>query len=216
MARIETAEFEIYGIRESQSTPLTGLADVRYDIVGERAPRQREERVGSWHTEWKQDESGAWKVLKWTVGEETVCRVNGPAFVDVTARALAGVASYASQLLHGANYWRTVLDGAIGVDVYGNNGITAGDYDNDGFDDLYICQPAGLPNRLYRNRRDGTFEDITEASGVGVLENTSCALFVDVDNDGKQDLIVVRTNGPFLFVNQGGGVFKRKAEAFDF
>ena len=65
------------------------------------------------------------------------------------------------------------------IDVYGNNGVAAGDFDNDGFDDLYVCQPAGLPNRLYRNRGDGTFEDVTEKAGVGVLDNTACALFAD-------------------------------------
>jgi len=31
-------------------------------------------------------------------------------------------------------------------DVYSNNGVAAGDFDNDGFDDFYVCQPAGLPN----------------------------------------------------------------------
>src|SRR5438477_7429788 len=90
------------------------------------------------------------------------------------------------------------------------------DIDNDGFDDVYLCQPAGLPNRLYRNRGDGTFEDITEASEVGIIENTACALFADIDNDGRQDLIVVRTNGPLLFLNEGGGKFRQKPEAFKF
>jgi tetratricopeptide (TPR) repeat protein len=83
-------------------------------------------------------------------------------------------------------------------------------------DDLYICQPAGLPNRLFRNRGDGTFEDVTEASGVGVLENTACALIADIDNDGRQDLIVVRANGPLLFLNSGGGKFRLKQNAFQF
>ena len=216
MARIETAEFEIYGIRQSQSTPVTVLAEIRYDIVGERGGRQREERVGSWQTEWRQDESGAWKALKWTAGEETVCRVKGPAFVDVTAHALEGVASYPSQLMHGADYWRTVLDGAVGLDVYGNNGIAAGDYDNDGFDDLYICQPAGLPNRLYRNRGDGTFEDVTEKAGVGVLDGTACALFADFQNRGRQDLLVVCGTGPLLFENLGDGTFSLRRDAFKF
>src|SRR5213594_3416586 len=59
-------------------------------------------------------------------------------------------------------------------------------------------------------------EDITEASEVGIIENTACALFADIDNDGRQDLIVVRTNGPLLFLNEGGGKFRQKPEAFKF
>src|SRR5438270_13616916 len=104
-------------------------------------------------------------------------------------------------MLHGAEYWRTVLDGACGIDIYGHNGVSVGDVDNDGLDDLYVCQPAGLPNRLYRNRGDGTFEDITESSGVGILENTGCALIADINNYGRQELIVVRTNGALIVLN---------------
>ena len=63
---------------------------------------------------------------------------------------------------------------------------------------------------------DGTFEDVTERAGVGVIENTACALFVDIDNDGRQDLIVVRATGPMLFMNQGDGKFRQKADAFKF
>ena len=118
--------------------------------------------------------------------------------------------------LHGADYWRTVLDVACGIDIYGHNGVSVGDIDDDGFDDLYVCQPAGLPNRLYRNRGDGTFEDITEASGVGVLENTACALFADIDNDGRQDLIVVRTSGPLLFLNRAAASFATSPMHFKF
>ena len=109
-----------------------------------------------------------------------------------------------------------MLDGASGIDIYGHNGVAVGDINNDGFDDLYICQPAGLPNRLYRNRGDGTFEDITDTAGVGVLENSACALFADIHNSGRQDLIVVQTNGPVLFVNEGGTKFRRVADAFQF
>ena len=112
--------------------------------------------------------------------------------------------------------FRSVLDGASGIDIYGHNGVSVGDIDNDGFDDLYICQPAGLPNRLYRNRGDGTFEDITQGSGLGILENSACALFADIDNNGRQDLVIVRTNGPLLFVNQGGGKFRQQPDAFRF
>ena len=153
----------------------------------------------------------------WRLSDETAEPLCRPRLLPTSRRtALGGNASYSAQLLHGADYWRTVLDGACGIDIYGHNGVSVGDIDGDGFDDLYVCQPAGLPNRLYRNRGDGTFEDITEASGVGVLENTACALFVDFDNDGRQDLIVVRASGPLLFLNQGGGKFRQKPDAFQF
>ncbi len=214
--RVETAEFEIYGIRVSRSAPLTVEADIRYDLVSHELQQERQERVGSWHTEWTRDEHGTWRACKWAAGEETICRTSGAAFEDVTAHALGGVESYRAQFLHGADYWRTVLDGAIGIDLYGNNGVAAGDYDNDGFDDLYICQPAGLPNRLYRNRGDGTFEDVTEKAGVGVLDGTACALFADFQNRGHQDLLVVCGLGPLLFVNQGNGAFSLKGDAFKF
>jgi tetratricopeptide (TPR) repeat protein/peroxiredoxin len=216
LARIETAEFEIYGIRETVESPQTVQLEIRYDLVGYRTEVQREERTGSWRTEWFLDESQAWKAGKWEAGEETVCRANSPVFVDVTSRAFDRVESWRSQLMHGADYWRTVLDGAIGTDVYGNNGVAAGDYDNDGFDDVYICQPAGLPNRLYRNRGDGTFEDVTEKAGVGVLDSTACALFADFENRGRQDLLVVCGTGPLLFRNQGEGTFALKHDAFQF
>jgi Flp pilus assembly protein TadD/peroxiredoxin len=215
-SRVETAEFAVTGIKEIATAPVVVRLDIRYDLVATRNDRVREERVGSWRTEWSRDESGAWKARKWEAGEETRATMHGPAFLDVTAQALGGTESYASQMRHGSDYWRTVLDGACGIDVYGNNGVAAGDFDNDGFDDLYICQPAGLPNRLYRNRGDGTFEDVTEKAGVGVLDNTACALFADFENKGLQDLLVVCGSGALLFINQGNGTFSLKRDAFKF
>lgn len=216
VSRVETAEFEITGMSEIASTPLTVHVNIRYDIVATRNDGRREERVGAWLTEWSRDESNAWKARSWRAGEETISVVRGPAFMDVTPQALGGTESYAGQVLRGTDYWRTVLDGACGIDIYGNNGVAAGDFDNDGFDDLYVCQPAGLPNRLYRNRGDGTFEDVTEKSGVGVLDNTACALFADFENKGLQDLLVVCGSGPLLFLNQGNGTFSLKRDAFKF
>lgn len=216
VVKIETAEFEIYGIHANASSPLKVELEIRYDLVALRKDGGREERVGSWRTEWSQDASAVWKVQTWEAREETLSVGNGSVFLDVTSHALGRTATYDSQLLRGVDHWRTILDGACGIDVYGNNGVAAGDYDNDGFDDFYVCQPAGLPNRLYRNRGDGTFEDVTEKAGVGVLDNTACALFADFDNKGLQDLLVVCGSGPLLFVNQGDGTFTLEREAFKF
>ena len=216
VSKIEVAEFEIYGIKETSSGPLTVELQIRYDMVAIRNDTRREERVGSLQTEWVRDKSDAWKVRKWILGDETQSVGNGTAFVDVTSQALGATESYNSQMLRGVDYWRTTLDGASGIDIYSNNGVAAGDYDNDGFDDFYVCQPAGLPNRLYRNRGDGTFEDVTEKAGVAVLDNTACALFADFENRGFQDLLVVCGSGPLLFVNQRDGTFIRKHDAFKF
>ncbi|HEU5337575.1 MAG TPA: FG-GAP-like repeat-containing protein, partial [Terriglobales bacterium] len=175
-----------------------------------------EQRVGHWDLEWEAMPNGGFQLRRWQVLAETRSRSASPIFADITAQAFLGNACYAAQLMHGADYWRTVLDGACGIDIYGHNGVSAGDIDNDGLDDIYVCQPAGLPNRLFRNRGDGTFEDITEEAGVGVLENTACAIFADFDNDGRQDLVVVRANGPLLFLNEGGGRFRQRPDAFHF
>jgi Flp pilus assembly protein TadD/peroxiredoxin len=213
---VETAEFEITAIEEIANGPLSVRLDIRYDIVANRNDERCEERVGAWRTEWARDESGAWKARRWEASEETLSVTRGPVFIDVTREALGRAESYTTQMLRGSDYWRTVLDGACGIDVYGNNGVAAGDFDNDGFDDLYVCQPSGLPNRLYRNRGDGTLEDVTEKSGVGVLDGTACALFADFENKGRQDLLVVCGSGPLLFLNQGDGTFSLKRDAFKF
>lgn len=213
---VKTAEFEIYAISEIGSAPLTVSVSMRYDLVLSRGDLGTEERVGSWTMEWSRDNSQNWIARRWQAGEETVCVAASPVFIDVTSHALGTVEAYKTQMMRGADHWRTVLDGAVGTDLYCNNGIAAGDFNNDGFDDLYVCQPAGLPNRLYRNRGDGSFEDVTEKAGVGVLDNTACALFADFQNRGLQDLLVVCGTGPVLFVNRGDGTFSLKRDAFKF
>jgi tetratricopeptide (TPR) repeat protein len=212
---IVTAEFEITGIDGSGRSARLDT-QVRYEVVGSGKHFHREQRVGYWQLGWVTSSSGEFRLGRWKALEETRSRAIGPIFEDVTVQALGENPSYSSQLLHGSDYWRTVLDGACGIDIYGHNGVSVGDFDNDGHDDLYVCQPAGLPNRLYRNRGNGRFEDVTESSGVGILENTACALFLDIDNDGRQDLVVVRGDGPVLFLNQGGGRFQPRRDAFKF
>jgi Flp pilus assembly protein TadD/peroxiredoxin len=216
VVRVEIAEFEIANISQIVGATAALRVEIRYDFVGALKNGGREERVGRWHTEWVSDASGVWRATRWELGEETLSRVVSPIFIDVTSQALGDTDSYRRHMLHGVDYWRTTLDGACGIDVYGNNGVAVGDFDNDGRDDFYVCQPSGLPNRLYRNRGDGTFEDVTEKSGVGVLDGTACALFADFENRGFQDLLVVCGNGPLLFQNQKNGKFLLKSDAFKF
>ncbi len=232
-AKLLTAEFQIVGIHAlgagkdtfqgsgqagatSGGRAISVATVVRFELVGMGAGFHREQRIGHWEMEWERSPSGEMHVREWSTRDEERARSLVPVFEETTLQVFGKIDSYAAQLIPGTDYWRTVLDGATGIDIYGHNGVSVGDVDGDGLDDIYICQPAGLPNRLFLNRGDGTFEDITDSSGVGVLENTACALFADIDNDGRQDLIVVRAGGPLLFLNQAGGKFILKRDAFQF
>jgi hypothetical protein len=69
-------------------------------------------------------------------------------------------------------------------------GVAVGDYDNDGYEDIYVTAYGG--NKLYHNNGNGTFSDVTEAAGVGGSGWSTSAAWVDLDNDGRLDLVVLR------------------------
>lgn len=215
-ASVATAQFQVGGIEATGENAQALRTEIFYDVLGTLQDGRREQRTGVWEVQWSKSGSADWLIAAWTAPQESRSRLRGQGFVDVTQAVLGSNASLAQQMDRGADHWRTLLDGAVGIDVYGNNGIAVGDFNGDGHDDVYVCQAAGLPNRLYRNNGDGILTDVTEQAGVGVLDGTSSALFADLNNNGHQDLIVVRTSGPLLFVNQGDGSFQRKDDAFQF
>ncbi len=134
-------------------------------------------------------------------------------FEDVTAKAGIG---FVHQLASGK---LTNI-----VESVGAGGVVF-DFDGDGLPDLYLVNsgphpvispgPAGtrrLPNRLYRNRGDGTFEDVTEKAGVAGAGFGVMAVAADFDNDGHPDLFVVNVGKCILYRNRGDGTFQDVTE----
>jgi len=101
-----------------------------------------------------------------------------------------------------------------------SGGVGLLDYDGDGFLDVYFVQggdlvePGGSPfgNRLYRNRGDGTFEDVTASAGVGDTGYGMGCACGDYDNDGLTDLYVTNVGPNVLYRNHGDGTFSDVTE----
>ncbi len=202
---------------------ITSLGDVRYarfhalpdDLVryeiASLTPAGLEHRVGHWRMRWAGRYLDHFEPL-----DESIASTAKPLFSDVTGELFGAVSSFREQLAKGVPYWRSRLDSATGVGVYGNQGIAVGDIDGDGWDELYVCQPGGLPNRLYSRLEDGSWSDVTDKAGVGVLDETAQALFLDLRNTGSQDLVILTASGPLLFLNDGTGRFRHREDAFHF
>lgn len=104
-----------------------------------------------------------------------------------------------------------------------NYGISFGDYDRDGHLDFFVAryeypsEPDELSyyNQLYRNNGDGTFENVTESSGlIGSPATTFAGVWIDYNNNGWPDLYVINDRDPFmneLYVNNGDGTFTESA-----
>jgi hypothetical protein len=95
-----------------------------------------------------------------------------------------------SALYHnnGDGTFTDVTDKAGVGDIGWGMGVAVGDYNNDGFDDLYVTCLG--QNHLFRNSGKGTFTDVTRTAGVGDSRWSAGAAFVDYNNDGKLDLFV--------------------------
>ena len=129
-------------------------------------------------------------------------RAKGPGFVERAQQAGIGFRMNNLPNEQGEQRFR--------INLYDHGaGLAVGDYDNDGRDDIYFLNQHG-PTALYRNRGEGTFEDVTRKAGVELDGRVSvAATFADYDNDGWEDLFVTTTRaGNVLFHNRGDGTFE--------
>ncbi|MCH8043723.1 MAG: CRTAC1 family protein [Planctomycetes bacterium] len=93
-------------------------------------------------------------------------------------------------------------------------GAVAGDFDGDGWVDLFVTR-HGQSDILYLNQRDGTFADVSAAAGFNASFLSSGAAAADIDNDGDLDLYVTTdiSKRNYLYINNGAGQFSEQAVA---
>lgn len=139
------------------------------------------------------------------VGYETVTlKSDKPWFRDATAAIFNQDSIFRHQIAVGMNEWLNRIERFAGSNIYSRHGMAMGDANGDGLDDLYVCQPGGLPNRLFLAQEDGTLKDASSEFGVDWLNDTRSALFVDFDNDGDQDLVLGTFIGVYVCRNNKG------------
>ncbi len=150
-----------------------------------------------------------WFPVTWCLLAAATWSARAQPFEDVTARA--GL-RFTHQLFH---------DRIANILLSNGAGGTVLDFDQDGFMDVYLVNWAPVPgvtspkypgprepNRLFRNRGDGTFEDVTDRAGVAASGFGFAAAAGDFDNDGFPDLYVVNYGRNLLFRNRGNGTFE--------
>jgi hypothetical protein len=108
------------------------------------------------------------------------------------------------------------------ANFYGGAGVGVGDFNNDGLQDIFFAGNM-VPDKLYLNKGNLTFQDITEQSGIKNLDGWSTGVTVaDINNDGLLDIYVSRElydehpdwRRNLLYLNKGDGTFEEKAKEF--
>ncbi len=165
----------------------------------------------------------AWELTHWGQSDFELKKTSQPLFAEVLKQALApntvltlrkAQRSYKDELLVKAS-----KTGEMPVDEPKHKMFTSAasnylfpsvsivDYDNDGFDDMFLTARWG-PTQMLRNLGDGTFKEVTRDIGLYYKNLVNCALFADFDNDGDKDVILGRPLEPMVYLENEDNKFR--------
>ena len=204
---VERCSFEPFRIFVTKDATRRAAVDLHLWLGGVDEKGGRVSEKGDVAAELEETAEGSWRFTRLQFGERQRFRGVGQVFADRTESARLPTA------WQDEGYEPDNLQ--FGQILYG--GVATGDYDGDGWADLYISR-AGR-NFLFRNDGHGHFEDVSERAGVADPGNSQAALFADLDNDGDQDLVVVNAwyslvlgphskRGHQVYRNNGDGTFQ--------
>lgn len=212
------AKFKIIGVEAAKDERS---ADTRqlFELAGERKlPGDRLQQNAEWRIRWRLSDDGSPLIASIALEtyEETTYQTADarPLLADATPQVLPE-GDMQRQISRSAPDWLRSHSAEIALTQNFYQGIAVGDADGDGWDDVYLSQGAGLPNRLLLHQPDGTVRDASAEAGIDLLDRTRSALFVDLDNDGDQDLAIAAMTALLVFENAGAAGnprFKLRAE----
>ena len=183
------------------------------EIYGQTEDGLGQQATAIWVTRWQvgsQQKELTLASVKILAQEQITLKVPaGRLFHDCTESILSPTDLLKQQLSYGLDQWAARVSG---LDVVGDQGVSVGDIDGDGLDDLYVCQAHGLPNLLLIQNPDGSVSDEGAKAGVDLLDHSRGVLMADLDNDGDQDLAITTDKSLVLMSQKRDGKFQLEHE----
>lgn len=175
--------------------------------------------TGKQHLIWRRSE-GNWRIVRWVQSPLEVKRAPKAFFREVLDEAIPNRSQL--QIARHSQHERNIVDlftkdkFSLTKQVYADYldldstfqhpGLSAVDYNQDGWDDLYVMGRWGK-NQMLRNNQDGTFTDVAPAIGLDVDGLCTSAIFADFDNDGDPDVFIGRSLERSLYLSNENGRF---------
>ncbi|MEM7349248.1 MAG: VCBS repeat-containing protein [Acidobacteriota bacterium] len=197
------AELKLFHIELSQQSIVTR----QYVSISGVDTTGPVEEHATWLSHWTRGEQPQLQSLILEDYERARAKAQAPLFSDCTESVLRYRIAADELLGRPLPHWYRRIESRFGQSPLGYHGLSLGDVNGDGLEDLYLANPGGLPNRLFVQNPNGTVTERSADAGVDWMTTTMSSLFVDLDNDGDQDLIV-GSSPQIVMENDGQGQFE--------
>ena len=177
--------------------------------------------TGKFSVRWRLPEK---KIVNWTTKEFQTIHSDQLLFNDVTNSVVdSNLARELGRSLQEELTRKIILGGAIKLNTgqkynlffpevtLEHPAVSVVDFDSDGLDDFFLGRIFS-PSLMFRNRGDGTFEEVGEQIGLRIPNDCTCALFADFDNDSDPDVFIGRARNRAIYLKNESGVFSPAPE----